>query len=86
MIDPIDLFNECLGHPEPFSSKEYYNTKPIITDKKINDLNKEIFLKLKGELSPQPTSSTEELVSNFVRKEIFPLLWVINVNICFKFI
>ena len=47
MIDPIDLFNECLEHPEPFSSKEYYNTKPIITDKKINDLNKEIFLKLK---------------------------------------
>jgi len=47
MINPIELFNECLNHPEPFSSKEYYNTKPIIINKKINVLNKEIFLKLK---------------------------------------
>ena len=46
MIDSIELFNKCLEHPEPFFSKEYFNTKPIIKKQKINDLNKEIFLNL----------------------------------------
>ena len=43
-----------------------------------------IFLKLKGELSPQPTSSTEELGYSCVRKETFPLFFIIILNIYFK--
>ena len=32
MIDPIELFNECLEHPEPFFSKEYFNEDLIVPD------------------------------------------------------
>ena len=49
MIDPIELFKECLEHPEPFFSKEYFNDEPLISsnhpllqaNKKILELLKE---------------------------------------------